>query len=225
MRRGACVSANVPRMNFLAHLFLAGDDEGLRLGALLGDFVHGHVDKPTVPAVARRGILLHRWIDHYIDSRPEVALLRERFEPPFRRYGGIIVDLAFDHQLALHWNRYADVTLEQFDRDVRDLLARHQASLPEDLLAFMRYADRRGLFAAYRDEAEILHSLRGLGRRLSRPNPLSRVGEIWADLQPALSQTFRLVFPQVQRAVTEWLRQTDQRLPAGQLDPPGHDGK
>jgi acyl carrier protein phosphodiesterase len=28
-------------MNFLAHLLHAGDDEGLRLGAMLGDFVRG----------------------------------------------------------------------------------------------------------------------------------------------------------------------------------------
>ena len=31
-------------MNFLAHLVLAGDDDGLRLGAMLGDFPSKHVE-------------------------------------------------------------------------------------------------------------------------------------------------------------------------------------
>ncbi len=193
-------------MNFLAHLLLAGDDEGLRLGAMLGDFIRGHVENSCIPDTVRRGVLLHRHIDQFIDSLTEVAHLRKQFEPPFRRYSGIIIDLAFDHELALHWEEYATVTLEQFDRDVRDMLARHQAILPEDLLALMRYADRRGLFAAYRDEAEIIFSLQGIGRRLSRANPLHRVAEIWSGMKPALGQAFTTVFPQVQQAVSVWLQ-------------------
>ncbi len=193
-------------MNFLAHLFLAGDDEGLRLGAMLGDFIHGKLDDSGFSAAACRGILLHRHIDQYVDSRPEFVQLRKQFKPPFRRYGGIIIDLAFDHELALHWAEYASVSLPQFDRDVRAMLARHEGVLPESLRIFMRYADRRGLFAAYRDEAEILYSLRGIGRRLSRSNPLHRVTEIWTGMKPAFGQAFCAVFPQVRQSVSDWLQ-------------------
>lgn len=202
-------------MNFLAHLLLAGDDEGLRLGAMLGDFIRGHVENSGIPNAARRGVRLHRHIDQFIDSLTEVAQLREQFEPPFRRYSGIIIDLAFDHELALHWEEYATVTLERFDRDVRDMLAKHQAILPEDLLALMRYANRRGLFAAYSDEAEIIFSLQGIGRRLSRPNPLHRVADIWDDVKPALGQAFTTVFPQVRQAVSVWLQEPGNAVFAG----------
>ena len=202
-------------MNFLAHLLLAGDDEGLRLGAMLGDFIRGHVENSCIPNAARRGVRLHRHIDQFIDSLTEVAQLREQFEPPFRRYSGIIIDLAFDHELAVHWEEYATVTLELFDRDVREMLARHQAILPEDLLALMRYADRRGLFAAYCDKAEIIFSLQGIGRRLSRPNPLHRVADIWNDVKPALGQAFTTVFPQVQQAVSVWLQGPGNAVFAG----------
>jgi acyl carrier protein phosphodiesterase len=215
MQHRNLISAKVRHMNFLAHLLLAGDDEGLRLGAMLGDFIRGHVENSCIPDVARRGVRLHRHIDQYIDSLTEVAQLREQFEPPFRRYSGIIIDLAFDHELALHWEEYATVTLEKFDCDVRDMLARHQAILPENLLALMRYADRRGLFAAYRDEAEIIFSLQGIGRRLSRPNPLYRVADIWNDVKPALDQVFTTVFPQVQQAVSVWLQGPGNALFAG----------
>ena len=73
-------------MNFLAHLLLAGDDTGLRLGAMLGDFVHGNPVNSNLPAATRKGVLLHRFIDQYFDSLPEVAQLREQFPAKFRRY-------------------------------------------------------------------------------------------------------------------------------------------
>jgi len=46
-------------MNFLAHLLLAGDDEGLRLGAMLGDFVRGKQALAEFDDDIQRGIMLH----------------------------------------------------------------------------------------------------------------------------------------------------------------------
>jgi acyl carrier protein phosphodiesterase len=196
-------------MNFLAHLLLAGNDEGLRLGAMLGDFVRGRPENTRIPLDARRGVVLHRHIDQYIDALPQVADLRSQFDSPFRRYSGIIIDLAFDHELTLRWDQYSDISLEQFDLDVRGLLSKHEAWLPEKLISFMRYADQHKLFSSYRDEAEILISLRGIGTRLSRANPLHRVGEIWDDVKPALSEGFEAVFPLVQLEVSDWIQQSE----------------
>jgi acyl carrier protein phosphodiesterase len=193
-------------MNFLAHLLLAGDDEGLRLGAMLGDFVRGKRVLETFPGDVRLGIELHRHIDQYIDSLPDIANLRRHFPAPFRRYSGIIIDLAYDHELARRWENYSKQSLESFDRDVRLMLARHDALLPDRLRRFMLYADRRGLFASYRDEAEILRSLAGIGTRLSRSNPLDRVEEIWPELAPRFSASFEFVFIQVQSEVAGWLK-------------------
>lgn len=192
-------------MNFLAHLVLAGDEEALRLGAMLGDFVRGRQALQAYSPGLRRGILLHRHIDVFTDRLPPVAALRRATPGEFRRYAGIIIDLAFDHELARRWPEYADMPLAAFDACVRDLLARNDVLLTGGLRRFMTYADRRGLFAAYRDESEILHSLRGIGRRLSRPNPLHRVDEIWAEFQPRAAAVFGPVFRATQSAVAEWL--------------------
>jgi len=195
----------VPPMNFLSHLWLAGDDDGLRLGALLGDFVRGSMDNSDFPLAVQKGILLHRFTDQYMDGLPDLGQLRQQFQTPFRRYAGIIIDVAFDHQLAKRWDEFSSITLQQFDRDVREVLRRHEHLLPDDLRGFMRYADRRGLFSAYQHKDEILYSLAGIGRRLSRPNPLHRVDEIWNQLEAELAGGFDRVFPQVQDAVTDWL--------------------
>jgi len=192
-------------MNFLAHLYLAGDDEGLRLGAMLGDFIRGGLEDSNLPVPALQGIKLHRHIDQFIDALPEVAELRTLFSQPFRRYSGIIIDLAMDHELARRWDEFSAVPLKEFDRQVRSMLARHQGTVPDDLARFMNYADRRGLFASYRNQEEILFSLRGIGKRLSRSNPLHRVDEIWETVEPPMSQAFEQVFPKVQESVADWL--------------------
>lgn len=202
---GCTESAIVQRMNFLAHLWLAGSDDGLRLGALLGDFVRGGMDDSVLPTNVQKGIQLHRFIDQHLDALPEMAELRQTFNSPFRRYAGIILDVAFDHQLAVHWSEYSKLSLEQFDKDVRTLLAKYDELLPDELKGFMRYADRRGLFASYRDKDEILYSLAGIGRRLSRSNPLHRVGEIWDDYEKDFARGFEQIFPQIQQAVASWL--------------------
>jgi acyl carrier protein phosphodiesterase len=192
-------------MNFLAHLVLAGDDEALRLGAMLGDFVRGKAALAAFGPDVRQGILLHRHIDAHTDGLPEIAALREWFPSPFRRYAGIFIDLAIDHELARHWSDHHEQPLADFDGAVRRMLAGHADVLPDRLRRFMDYADRRGLFAAYRDGAEILHSLRGIGRRLSRPNPLHQAEEIWPDLQPLLAANFSAIFRQAQSDVAAWL--------------------
>jgi len=193
-------------MNFLAHLLLAGDDEGLRLGAMLGDFVRGKKALGDFDAGVQRGILLHRHIDSFTDALPGVSDLRSWLRPPFRRYGGIIIDLAFDYQLARQWNDYSETSLQDFDRGVREMLSRHQSQVPERLKGFMLYADRRGLFAGYRDKSEILFSLWGVGRRMSQPNPLHRVQEIWDDFEPRVSASFNSTFEEIQSDVARWLK-------------------
>ncbi len=193
-------------MNFLAHLYLARSDEELMLGGLIGDFVRGSLALKRFPAGVETGILLHRRIDRFTDGSREATELRRRFPGRFRRFAGIVLDLAFDHELARRWPEFSEISLEDFDREVRLLLARHGELVPERLDRFMHYADQRGLFAAYRFENEMLYSLAGLGTRMRRANPLDRVGEIWPDLREPCREAFAKLFPRVQNEVDDWLK-------------------
>jgi len=191
-------------MNFLAHLCLANGDSGLMLGGLFGDFVRGRWALKNFPEPVRQGIVLHRYIDRRTDHSAVVKKLRRSFPREFRRYAGIIIDLAFDHELAINWWRYMPGSLERFDVEIRDLLRDNAELVPEGLASFMLYADRHGLFTAYREQDVILYALAGVGTRLSRPNPLHRVTEIWPELAPEFKVAFRQVFPEIQSDVFEW---------------------
>ncbi|KAA9131362.1 DUF479 domain-containing protein [Marinihelvus fidelis] len=191
-------------MNFLAHLYLVRDDEQLMLGGLFGDFVRGLRALRAYPPGVREGIRLHRFIDRETDADPAVKQLVQTFPKPYRRYAGIIADIAFDHVLARQWPAWCDEPLDDFDRRVRRILATNDGPAPEKALRFMRYADLRGLFAAYADEPEFLRTLTGVGRRLKRANPLGQVGAIWPDMKGACEQVFAEVMPRIQYAVDDW---------------------
>lgn len=191
-------------MNFLAHLCLANGNDGLMLGGLFGDFVRGRRALRAFPEPVRQGIVLHRYIDKCTDRSPVFKNLRTRFPREFRRYSGIIIDLAFDHELAINWWRYMPGSLERFDLEIRDLLRDNADIVPEKLAVFMRYADRHGLFTTYREKDVILYALAGIGTRLTRANPLHRAAEIWPDLESEFKLAFREFFPAIQSEVIDW---------------------
>lgn len=183
-------------MNFLAHLHLAGAEPGAQLGGLYGDFVKGPL-RGEWPEDIEAGIVLHRRIDAFTDSHPRLLQAKALFPAERRRYAGILIDLFFDHCLALHWSDYAQEPLDRFtDRAYRLLLA--QPQLPGRLADIAPRMARQDWLGSYRDFATLQRVLTNMGARLSRPDAL--VGGM-ADLQrlyEPLSGEFRLFYPELQ---------------------------
>ena len=183
-------------MNHLAHALLAGADDGIVLGSLLGDFWRGTPD-PGWPAAVRNGVLLHRKIDVFTDSHPDVAAARALFEPPWRRYAGILLDVYFDHVLAREWPQFGSGSLDAFSARVGALLRGHEHWLPDDLNRFAGYFRAHGLFAAYARREVIDRVLAGVGSRLRHANPLAEAGPaLWARAD-ALDAVFQRFYPQL----------------------------
>jgi acyl carrier protein phosphodiesterase len=177
------------------------------LGGMIGDFVRGRRALRDYPDPVRRGIELHRYIDRCTDHSVVVKNLRRSFPREFRRYAGIIIDLAYDYELACNWWRYMPGSLERFDVEIRDLLRGNEPMLPEGLIQFMQYADLHGLFTAYREKDVVMFALAGMGTRLTRPNPLHRVAEVWEEMEPRFKASFRQFFPEIQAQVLAWRKE------------------
>jgi len=190
-------------VNHLAHALLAGPDEAWRLGGVLGDFVRGAPD-PSLPAGVREGIALHRAIDGYTDRHPEVLAARTLFEPPYRRYAGIALDMWFDHCLARDFARWSPQSLDTFSTDLRELLRRHDALLPPAAQRFARYMQANDLPAGYADPAVLERALAGIGQRLQRDNPLDRMLPVLEALEGPLQERFEAFFPQLRRFAEAW---------------------
>jgi len=191
-------------MNHLAHALLAGADEARVLGGVLGDFVRGAPD-PALPQGVREGISLHRAIDGYTDRHPEVLAARALFEPPYRRYAGIALDMWFDHLLARDFARWSPLPLAGFSAGLRGLLRREDALLPSTARRFAQYMQANDLPAAYADPAVLDRALAGIGQRLQRDNPLGRMLPVLQELDAPLQARFEAFFPQLQRFAAGWV--------------------
>ena len=190
-------------MNHLAHALLAGADEEWILGGVLGDFVRGTPD-PGLPSGVRHGIALHRAIDGFTDRHPEVLSARALFEPPYRRYAGIALDMWFDHLLARDFARWSTLPLPDFSSALRGLLGRQDALLPSTARRFAHYMRANDLPAAYAEPEMLDRALAGIGQRLHRDNPLGRMLPVLQDLEAPLQARFDAFFPELQRFVTHW---------------------
>lgn len=117
-------------MNFLAHLYLSGENKELMLGNFLGDFVRGNKYKLFNPEV-QKGILIHRHIDTFTDAHEIVRKSKRRLHERYGHYDGIIIDIFYDHFLAKNWNDYSAIPLDVFSKGFYALLHSHYEILPE----------------------------------------------------------------------------------------------
>ncbi len=189
-------------MNYLAHLYLAGDNTEALLGNLMGDFVKGHVDSSLPPAI-QKGIALHRKIDAFTDANPLFRRSKQRLSPEARRYGGILVDLFYDHFLARHWTRYATLPLRHFSQQVYGILLAHYEWLPYAMQRSVSYMIRVDLLMSYREITGIERALQGVGRRLKRTNPLAGAAQELQRHYSALAADFAAFFPELRSYVAQ----------------------
>ena len=192
-------------MNYLAHALLAGNDEGLRLGGILGDFVRGPVESLAYLPSVQRGVRLHRAIDVFTDAHLEVLAAKALLPPPYRRYAGILLDMWFDHCLARDYSRWSAQLLVDSSTQLRELLHQRHDQLPSALQHFVRYMDANDLPAGYASRAVLGRALAGIGQRLTRANPLDTALPVLVEREAELQHHFDAFFPDLQQFASEWI--------------------
>ncbi|RFN57951.1 acyl carrier protein phosphodiesterase [Marixanthomonas ophiurae] len=125
-------------MNFLAHIYLSSEDEGITIGNFIADGIKGKKYK-KYPSNIQKGILLHREIDTFTDSHPTVRLSTARLHENYSHYSGVIVDILYDHFLAKNWSQYHKLPLDVYVENFYDLLRNNFAILPTRIQRMMPY--------------------------------------------------------------------------------------
>lgn len=185
-------------MNYLAHIFLSGDDRRIQIGNFIGDAVKGEAYK-QYPTGFREGILLHRKIDDFADHHPLVKEAVSLGRPHFGRYSAVVTDIFFDYFLAVEFREYSGKSLQHFARGFYGAMVKNYFRLPDRIRGFLwhfiltnrlqRYASPEGI----RQSLEIMAAYRNL--RVSPPEAvdyLEQHREEWRAL-------FRAFFPEVQQ--------------------------
>lgn len=192
-------------MNFLAHLSLSDGSAESMIGNMLADFVKGRQILELEPAVAR-GVVMHRRVDKYIDAHPIAEFSRHRMRPRWGRYSGILIDVFYDHFLAVNWEMYNPQPLRDFLDDAYAKIASYAGPLDPELKALAQgFIDSDRLYS-YREVDGIERALERLSRRLKRSHGL-QLGDAVVDLREHfefLDMEFNAFFPHLVEEAAGW---------------------
>jgi len=151
-------------MNFLAHAYLAGQDEGLIIGNFIADSVKGSSWKEYSLEI-QRGILLHRKIDEFTDSHPQVIIGKRRLYQNYSKYSGVIIDIFLDHFLAINFLKYSNKSLDQFAVDFYKTINTNQAVLNEYGSQVIYYMQKNNWLINYSSINGIENTLKAMTKR------------------------------------------------------------
>jgi len=156
-------------MNYLAHTYLSGNNDDIKIGNFLGDWVKG-CDYLKYDEDIRTGIIMHRNIDSFTDQHSITHLSASRFQSRYAKYSGVIIDILYDHFLAHNWKDFCDISLHEYVNRMHNLILNKIELFPERLKNFLpgflneRWVERYATLDGIRD---VLDSM---SKRTSLPN-------------------------------------------------------
>jgi acyl carrier protein phosphodiesterase len=135
-------------MNYLAHIYLSGENDLLKIGNFMADSIHGNKFN-DYPTEIRKGILLHRSIDSFTDMHPVYRQSKHRLHEKYGHYSGVIMDIFYDHFLAKNWKTYSDEKLEDYADNFYLLLKENHDLLTEKMKGILPYMIGRNWLVSY----------------------------------------------------------------------------
>ena len=183
-------------MNHLAHIYLSGEFSELMLGNFIADSVKGAEINKFSEGI-KKGIKLHRQIDEFTDKHPIVEQSKQRLRPAYAKYSGVIVDIFYDHFLALHWNDYSNVPLADYAAIVYNYIEKHLPELPERVNHFFPYMVEHNWLVNYAGYDGIEKVLEGMSRRASFDSHMNlAIADLRKD-HALYEKEFTLFFPEL----------------------------
>ena len=152
-------------MNYLAHIYLSGDNKEVTIGNFIADGIKGK-DYKKFPTQIQKGILLHRGIDSFTDQHPTVRKSTARLHKNYGHYSGVIVDILYDHFLAKNWKNYHEQPLDEYVQDFYKLLNLEYEQLPSRIQMMMPFMISNNWLLSYETISGIAKILEQMNRRI-----------------------------------------------------------
>ena len=151
-------------MNYLAHIYLSGDNEMIRIGNFMADHIKGSSYR-EYPVEVQKGILLHRRIDWYTDQNEIVRKSKRRLHDRYGLYRGVVIDIFYDHLLAAQWSEYSHELLKDYAHLFYSSLEENLELLPEQARLLSGYMIKNDWLTSYARPEGIRRVLDGMNRR------------------------------------------------------------
>ncbi len=183
-------------MNFLAHIYLSGDNDLIKIGNFMADGIRGKQFE-HFPEEVQKGIILHRSIDTYTDSHAIFRQSTKRLHEKYHHYSGVIVDIVYDHFLAKNWTKYSDEKLETFVNRFYRSLHENYDILTEKTQDLMPYMIQRNWLLSYQTVEGIHQILTQMDRRSKNESKMQYASAELKEFYSEFEQEFTLFFEDI----------------------------
>jgi acyl carrier protein phosphodiesterase len=193
-------------MNFLAHIYLSGQNPKIMVGNFIGDFVKGRNLMEQFEPDIVKGIELHRSIDDFTDHHPVVLKSKVRLRAKYRHFAPVIVDIFYDHFLARYWKNFHSRSLEEFTIVSYAIIQSEWSILPAGVRQMLPYMIKQNWLLQYEELAGIERVLKGMAQR-SRFD--SKMDESIHELKQYYSEfraDFEVFFPDLIQHANQYLQ-------------------
>lgn len=182
-------------MNYLAHAYFSYQDPSVTVGQMIADFVKGK-QLYTYPARIQQGIRMHRALDEFTDKHPATRRAKAIFQPECGAYGGVFMDVVYDHYLANDESRFSSGALERFTDAVYALLEEQHHLLPPVFQQVFTYMRTNNWLLHYREREGIFSSFSGIVRRAKYfKRPATVPFAVFEEHYLTLGDCYREFFP------------------------------
>lgn len=192
-------------MNFLAHIYLSGNNDFMKIGGFMADGVRGK-DYEHFPNDIRKGILLHRAIDTFTDAHAVFRISKHRLHERYGHYSGVIIDVFYDHFLAKNWQDYSDEKLDVFVQNFYQSLEDNFDMLTPKVQNMLPHMERGNWLWNYQFVDGIGTILSQMDRRTKNT---SKMGESVQELEQfykEFEQEFTLFFKELREFVADKIK-------------------
>ena len=158
---------------------------------MISDYVKGK-KKFDFPVDVQHGIMLHRFIDAYTDAHPATKEAKIVFRPAYRLYSGAMVDVVYDHFLAIDETVFPNNSLYDFSLETYKQLDENTHHFPSQFAAMYPYMKSQNWLYNYRTTDGIHKSLGGVVRRATYLTEADTAFQLFQQHFQLLQDCYRL---------------------------------
>lgn len=198
-------------MNYLAHLFLSRNSEKLMVGNFIADAIKGK-KYLMYDSIVAKGIVMHREIDSFTDSHAIISHSKSFFRKRYGLYSSVLIDLFYDHFLAISWKEYSSVPLAVFSLNTYRVLNSHSGIMPSAYHRILFYMERENWLLNYSHIEGTQKSLTGISRRIKNNPGIENSIQELKDNYLTLLNDFKSYFPELIHHLSDLFPTENQQI-------------
>lgn len=181
-------------MNFLAHMFLTYGDKERTVGNYIADFIRNR-DLVLFSDRIVEGVMLHRHIDHYTDTHPEVLKSTRKLRARHKKYAPVVIDVFYDYILSKNWDKFSTIDMRLFADNIYVHLNEHSEEFPIHLQDITSRLIADDFLLKYGTQTGIEKTFNRIGKRAKFNSNFATAFDDLEDGYEEINEGFLKFFP------------------------------